>query len=155
MLTKINAADAGAAHETEQRESSMSQPRSTRTGERNVVTRDDEPAGAHDVARDAVDVAALRDRHLGLRDRAVTRDLDRAAAEEVQDAHAPRPALLRDADELVTVSGSKLHFSGGNLDGRTGIYNGGNPPTISFYNADGEEVLLCQRGSWNKPPQKQ
>jgi len=55
----------------------------------------------------------------------------------------------------VTISGKKLKFSGGNLDGRTGIYNGGNPPTISFYNADGEEVLLCQRGSWNKPPQKQ
>ncbi len=31
----------------------------------------------------------------------------------------------------------------------------GNPPTISFYNADGEEVLLCQRGSWNRPPQQQ
>ncbi len=55
----------------------------------------------------------------------------------------------------VTISGKKLTFRGGNLDGRTGIYNGGNPPTISFYNADGEEVLLCQRGSWNKPPQQQ
>jgi hypothetical protein len=53
----------------------------------------------------------------------------------------------------VTISGNKLTFRGGNLDGRTGIYNGGNPPTISFYNADGEEVLLCQRGSWNRPPQ--
>ena len=59
------------------------------------------------------------------------------------------------ASGSVTVSGNKLHFKGGSLDGRTGIYNGGNPPTISFYNADGEEVLLCQRGSWNKPPQKQ
>jgi hypothetical protein len=55
----------------------------------------------------------------------------------------------------VTISGNKLAFRGGNLDGRTGIYNGGNPPTISFYNADGEEVLLCQRGSWNRPPQQQ
>ena len=55
----------------------------------------------------------------------------------------------------VTISDKKLTFRGGNLDGRTGIYNGGNPPTISFYNADGEEVLLCQRGLWNKPPQEQ
>jgi hypothetical protein len=55
----------------------------------------------------------------------------------------------------VTISGKKIKFSGGNLDGRTGIYNGGNPPTISFYNADGEEVLLCQRGSYNKGVRKQ
>jgi hypothetical protein len=55
----------------------------------------------------------------------------------------------------VTVSGKELKFSSGNLDGRTGIYNGGNPPTISFYNADGEEVLLCQRGSYNKGVRKQ
>jgi hypothetical protein len=55
----------------------------------------------------------------------------------------------------VIISGGKLRFRGGNLDGRTGIYNGGNPPTISFYNADGEEVLLCQRGSWNKPQRTQ
>jgi hypothetical protein len=55
----------------------------------------------------------------------------------------------------VAVLGKKLKFKGGNLDGRTGIYNGGNPPTISFYNADGEEVLVCLIGAWNKPPQKQ
>lgn len=55
----------------------------------------------------------------------------------------------------VTISGKKLKFSGGNLDGRTGIYNGGDPPTFSFYNADGEEVLLCQRGSYNKGVRKQ
>ena len=45
----------------------------------------------------------------------------------------------------VAVSGKKMRFKGGALDGRTGIYNGGRPPTISFYNADGEQVLLCQR----------
>jgi hypothetical protein len=44
----------------------------------------------------------------------------------------------------VTISGDKMLFSGGHRNGRTGIYNGGNPPTISFYNADGEQVLLCQ-----------
>jgi hypothetical protein len=44
----------------------------------------------------------------------------------------------------VTISGDKMLFSGGHLNGRTGIYNGGNPPTISFYNADGEQILLCQ-----------
>ncbi|MGH9809316.1 MAG: hypothetical protein ACRD9W_19040, partial [Terriglobia bacterium] len=37
----------------------------------------------------------------------------------------------------VTVSGDEIHFGGGNLDGRTGIYRP-NPPTISFVNADGE-----------------
>jgi len=37
-----------------------------------------------------------------------------------------------------------IHFSGGHLDGRNGLYQDGNPPTISFYNADGERVLLCQ-----------
>jgi len=55
---------------------------------------------------------------------------------------------------LVTVAGKTLKFKGGALDGRTGIYNGGHPPTVSFYNADGEEVLLCQRGPWNKPPKQ-
>ena len=44
----------------------------------------------------------------------------------------------------VTLSGDKMLFAGGHLNNRTGIYNGGNPPTISFYNADGEQVLLCQ-----------
>ena len=43
----------------------------------------------------------------------------------------------------VTVSGDEIHFSGGNLDGRTGIYRG-DPPSISFVNADGEVILLCQ-----------
>ena len=43
----------------------------------------------------------------------------------------------------VTVSGDEIHFSGGNLDRRTGIYRPGTPPTISFVNADGEVVLLC------------
>jgi len=55
----------------------------------------------------------------------------------------------------VTMSGKTIKFSGGNLDRKTGIYNGGSPPTISFYNADGEEVLLCQRNSWEKGRQKQ
>ena len=44
----------------------------------------------------------------------------------------------------VTFSGDRILFAGGHLNNRTGIYNGGNPPTISFYNADGEQVLLCQ-----------
>lgn len=55
----------------------------------------------------------------------------------------------------VRVLGHKMRFSGGKLDGRTGIYNGGNPPTISFYNADGEQVLMCQRGLYNKGRAKQ
>jgi hypothetical protein len=43
----------------------------------------------------------------------------------------------------VTVSGDEIHFSGASLDGRTGIYRG-DPPSISFVNADGEVILLCQ-----------
>lgn len=54
------------------------------------------------------------------------------------------------ASGSVTISGKKLKFSGGNLDGRDRHLQWRNLPTISFYNADGEEVLLCQRGSYNK-----
>jgi len=42
----------------------------------------------------------------------------------------------------VTVSSDELHFTGGDLNGRTGFYRP-NPPTISFVNADGEVILLC------------
>ncbi len=42
----------------------------------------------------------------------------------------------------IIISGDEIHFSGGNFDGRTGIYRP-NPPTISFVNADGEVILLC------------
>jgi hypothetical protein len=47
-----------------------------------------------------VDGGALRDRHLRLRDRARALDLDRRAAEEVQDPDAALEALPADADEL-------------------------------------------------------
>jgi hypothetical protein len=43
---------------------------------------------SHSTGPPRLDHAALRDRHLGLRDRRGRRDLDRRAAEEVQDAHA-------------------------------------------------------------------
>src|SRR5262245_9375982 len=42
-----------------------------------------EPTGAHDVAGDAVHAGALRDRHLGLCDGAIAREVDAGAAEEV------------------------------------------------------------------------
>ncbi len=48
----------------------------------------------------------------------------------------------RGASGAVTVSGEEIHFGGGGLDGRTGIYRP-NPSTISFVNADGEVILLC------------
>src|SRR5690606_6453188 len=60
-----------------------------------------EAPGADHVADDTVHAGALRNRHLGLGNRAVARDLDRAAAEEVQNAHAPGPALVVPADELL------------------------------------------------------
>jgi len=58
-------------------------------------------------------------------------------------------------DGLVAISGKTLKFKGGALEGRTGIYNGGNPATISFYNADGEEVLLRRRGQIQQALRKQ
>src|ERR1700759_4659846 len=44
---------------------------------------------------------SLRDRHLGLGDRPVARQIERDAAQEMQDADAPGPAFLADGDELV------------------------------------------------------
>ena len=60
-----------------------------------------EAAGADDVAEHIVDADALGDRHLRLGDRAVAGDVDRRAAEEVQDADAAVPALLADTDEFL------------------------------------------------------
>jgi hypothetical protein len=59
-----------------------------------------EAAGAHDVADDLVDRRALGDRHLRLRDGAITHHVDRAPAEEVQDARPALEALPAHADEL-------------------------------------------------------
>lgn len=44
----------------------------------------------------------------------------------------------------VAGSGGKMTFSGGKLDGQTAVYKGGNPPTISFVNGNGEEQFFCQ-----------
>ena len=48
------------------------------------------------------------------------------------------------ASGSVASSGGKMQFSGGNLDGQTGVYKGGNPPTVSFIDANGEESFFCQ-----------
>ena len=48
-----------------------------------------------------MDRRSLGDGHLGLGDGAVTRHVDRATPEEVEDPHAARPALLVHLDELV------------------------------------------------------
>src|SRR5207344_1966142 len=61
----------------------------------------DEPAGADDVALDALHVGSLRDRHLRLRHGPVSGDVDRGPAQEVEDAHAVLEALAADADEVV------------------------------------------------------
>ena len=52
------------------------------------------------VALDSVDLGALRDRHLRLRDRPRAGQIDRRAAEEMQDVHAALEALAADPDEL-------------------------------------------------------
>src|SRR5215831_20227334 len=60
-----------------------------------------EAAAADHVAHDALDWAALRDLHLGLRDGAVAGEIDAHAAVEVRRAGAARKTLLADPDELV------------------------------------------------------
>src|SRR5258707_14885302 len=53
-----------------------------------------EPPGAEHVAQHALDLGALRDRHLGLRDRALSCKVDRDTAEEMQDTDALGPGLF-------------------------------------------------------------
>ncbi len=48
------------------------------------------------------------------------------------------------ASGSVARSGGKMTFSGGNLNGQTAVYKGGNPPTISFIDGNGEELFFCQ-----------
>ncbi len=48
------------------------------------------------------------------------------------------------ASGSVESSGGKMQFSGGNLNGQTAVYKGGNPPTISFVDANSEELFFCQ-----------
>src|SRR5579871_4122944 len=58
-----------------------------------------EPAGADDVDHVLVHAGTLRDSHLGLRDGAMARDLDRRSALKMQNADALVPAFHTDADE--------------------------------------------------------
>ncbi len=48
------------------------------------------------------------------------------------------------ASGSVASSGGKMQFSGGNLNGQTAVYKGGNPPTISFIDKNSEELFFCQ-----------
>src|ERR1041385_1010413 len=59
-----------------------------------------ETPGTNNVALDALDLGALRDCHLGLRDGALALDVDTCAAEHVHDAHTAVEALLADLDEF-------------------------------------------------------
>src|SRR5208283_5795300 len=59
-----------------------------------------EPPGTGDVAQHALNLAALHDRHPGLRGGPGTRERDPTAAGEVQDIHAPGRAFLADPDEV-------------------------------------------------------
>ena len=71
------------------------------TDDQNLDAQTDalEAAGAEHVHLDPFDGRALRDRHLGLGDGPVARQVDRDAAQEVQDAHAALEAGLGDGDE--------------------------------------------------------
>ena len=60
-----------------------------------------EAAGADHVDKHAVHRRALGDRHLGLADRAVAVQVDRGAAEKMQDADPALPARLVHGDEFV------------------------------------------------------
>ena len=78
---------------------------------------------AVDVDLDAVDLGPLRDRHLRLGDRAAAGDVDREAAEQVQDARPALEALPADLDERL---------------GRALEPGGGHPPVVV---PDGPEAL--------------
>src|SRR5262249_7732174 len=60
-----------------------------------------ETAGADNVYENIVHAGALRDRHLGLRYGPAVGDVDRAAAEGVQDADALLEALAANANEPI------------------------------------------------------
>src|SRR5689334_16453643 len=60
-----------------------------------------ESTGADDVGPFTFDLAALRDRHLGLRNRALTVEVNRNAAEKMEDAHPLVPPLLRHSNEVL------------------------------------------------------
>jgi hypothetical protein len=116
-----------------------------------------EAAGADHVAQhravDAFDHAALRDRHLGLRDGAVARDLDRRAAQEVQDAHALVPALLRDADEVAErpLEPGGHHHAFGVPDGGEALPVAGVAPHGPALHQLAHQELVGHRRSWVSP----
>src|SRR5262249_40286577 len=82
-----------------------------------------EAARADDVALDAVDLRALRDRHLGLRDRAVAGQVDGAPAQEVEGAHAALEARAARGDEVLCapLEPRRVHPSRPVPDGREAI----------------------------------
>ena len=60
-----------------------------------------EAPGAEHVHFDLLDRGPLRDRHLGLGDRPIARQVDGDAAHEVQDADALGPAFLAEGDKVI------------------------------------------------------
>src|SRR5262249_52678166 len=60
-----------------------------------------EAAGADNIAGHAFNVAALGDRHFGLRNCVIADEFNRDPAEEMQDAHTAPPAFLTDTNELI------------------------------------------------------
>src|SRR5690606_22307912 len=59
-----------------------------------------EAAGAQHVDTLSIDLGPLADRHLGLRDGALSLDVDAGAAQEMQDGNAVLKAAAADFDEL-------------------------------------------------------
>ena len=59
-----------------------------------------EASGTNDIARDVMHGGALRDRHLGLCDGTIAIEIDRGAAEEMEDADAFLPTFLADSGEI-------------------------------------------------------
>src|SRR5262245_45798914 len=95
-----------------------------------------EAPGAHHVADDAVDRGALRYRHLGLGNRAGALDIDRGAAEEMQNPHAARVALLGDPDEFLerALEPGGPHLPVGVPDGAEAIHHQGIAPDRPVFN---------------------
>ena len=63
-----------------------------------------EASRAYDIALDAFDLGALADGHLGLADRARTREVDRNPTEKVEDPHAALETLAAHFDEFVAAT---------------------------------------------------
>jgi hypothetical protein len=51
---------------------------------------------------------------------------------------------VRGTSGTFRLEGGRITFSGGTLDKQLAVYNGGNPPAVSFLGPGGKEAAFCQ-----------